>query len=73
MKDKFVCFQEFELCTQWVQMYSVSDQSRMQLQTEYLLYLLEQNHKEDAFQVCMCVFIISVAFHCIETFYCFCI
>ncbi|KTG45236.1 hypothetical protein cypCar_00014961 [Cyprinus carpio] len=42
---------EFELCTQWVQMYSVSDQSRMQLQTEYLLYLLEQNHKEDAFQL----------------------
>ncbi|XP_059373273.1 zinc finger FYVE domain-containing protein 26-like isoform X2 [Carassius carassius] len=42
---------EFELCTQWVQMYPVSDQSRMQLQTEHLLYLLEQNHKEDALQL----------------------
>ncbi|XP_026134074.1 zinc finger FYVE domain-containing protein 26-like [Carassius auratus] len=42
---------EFELCTQWVQMYPVSDHSRMQLQTEHLLYLLEQNHKEDAFQL----------------------
>ncbi|XP_016388523.1 zinc finger FYVE domain-containing protein 26-like isoform X1 [Sinocyclocheilus rhinocerous] len=42
---------EFELCTQWVQLYSVSDQSRMKLQTEHLLYLLEQNHKEDAFQL----------------------
>ncbi|XP_050981696.1 zinc finger FYVE domain-containing protein 26 [Labeo rohita] len=42
---------EFELCTQWVQLYSVSDQSRMQLQTEHLLHLLEQNHTEDAFQL----------------------
>ncbi|XP_042593060.1 zinc finger FYVE domain-containing protein 26-like isoform X4 [Cyprinus carpio] len=42
---------EFELCTQWVQLYSVSDQSRMQLQTEHLLYLLEHNHTEDAFQL----------------------
>ncbi|XP_048061313.1 zinc finger FYVE domain-containing protein 26 isoform X2 [Megalobrama amblycephala] len=42
---------EFELCGQWVQLYSVSDQSRMQLQTEHLLYLLEQNYTEDAFQL----------------------
>jgi len=43
--------QEFELCGQWVLLYSVSDQSRMQLQTEHLLFLLEQNYTEDAFQV----------------------
>nr|AHH02828.1 zinc finger FYVE domain-containing protein 26 [Danio rerio] len=42
---------EFELCAQWVQLYSVSDQSGMQLQTEHLLYLLEHNHTEEAFQL----------------------
>uniref|UniRef100_A0A8C1BV50 Zinc finger FYVE domain-containing protein 26 n=1 Tax=Cyprinus carpio carpio TaxID=630221 RepID=A0A8C1BV50_CYPCA len=32
-------------------LYQFSDQSRMQLQTEHLLYLLEHNHTEDAFQL----------------------
>lgn len=42
---------EFELCNRWVQLYTVSDQSRLQLQTEHLLHLLEQGHTEDAFQL----------------------
>ncbi|XP_051507535.1 zinc finger FYVE domain-containing protein 26-like isoform X2 [Myxocyprinus asiaticus] len=42
---------EFELCAKWLQLYSVSEQSRLQLQTEHLLHLLEQGHTEDAFQL----------------------
>ncbi|XP_051504260.1 zinc finger FYVE domain-containing protein 26 isoform X2 [Myxocyprinus asiaticus] len=42
---------EFELCTQWVQLYPVSDQFCLQLKTEHLLHLLEQGHTEDAFQL----------------------
>lgn len=42
---------EFEFCAQWVQLYTVSDQSQLQLQTEHLLHLLEQGQTEDAFQL----------------------
>lgn len=51
-RNGFVFVQEFELCARWVQLYTASDQSRLQLQTEHLLHLLEQGHTEDAFQVC---------------------
>ncbi|XP_056616274.1 zinc finger FYVE domain-containing protein 26 isoform X2 [Triplophysa dalaica] len=42
---------EFELCAQWVQLYTALDTSRLQLQTEHLLHLLEQGHTADAFQL----------------------
>lgn len=50
--DLCLFVQEFELCAQWVQLYTALDQSRLQLQTEHLLHLLEQGHTADAFQVC---------------------
>ncbi|XP_028852607.1 zinc finger FYVE domain-containing protein 26 isoform X3 [Denticeps clupeoides] len=43
--------QEFDLCSKWVQLYTVSDSSRLQLQTEHLLYLLEKGKTEEAFQL----------------------
>ncbi|XP_036431084.1 zinc finger FYVE domain-containing protein 26 isoform X2 [Colossoma macropomum] len=43
--------QEFELCAQWVQLYPVSEQSKLQLQTEHLLHLLEKGRTEEAFQL----------------------
>ncbi|KAM3871059.1 zinc finger FYVE domain-containing protein 26 [Diretmus argenteus] len=42
---------EFALCAQWVQLYPVSDQLRLQLQTEHLLHLLEKGQTEEAFQL----------------------
>ncbi|KAM9842856.1 zinc finger FYVE domain-containing protein 26 [Aulostomus maculatus] len=42
---------EFALCAQWVELYSVSDQLRLQLQTEYLLHLLEKGLTDEAFQL----------------------
>ncbi|KAM6961382.1 zinc finger FYVE domain-containing protein 26-like isoform 4-T4 [Aplochiton taeniatus] len=42
---------EFALCAQWVQLYPVSDQLGLQLQTEHLLYLLEKGQTEEAFQL----------------------
>ncbi|GAA6082903.1 zinc finger FYVE domain-containing protein 26 isoform X2, partial [Tachysurus ichikawai] len=42
---------EFDLCAQWVQLYPVSEQSKLQLQTEHLLYLLENGQTEAAFQL----------------------
>ncbi|XP_062851780.1 zinc finger FYVE domain-containing protein 26 [Trichomycterus rosablanca] len=42
---------EFDLCAQWVQLYPVSDRSRLQLQTEHLLNLLEKGRTEDVFQL----------------------
>ncbi|XP_066536111.1 zinc finger FYVE domain-containing protein 26 [Hoplias malabaricus] len=42
---------EFELCAQWVQLYPVSEQLKIQLQTEHLLYLLENSRTEEAFQL----------------------
>ncbi|KAG7334503.1 hypothetical protein KOW79_002910 [Hemibagrus wyckioides] len=41
---------EFDLCAQWVQLYPVSEQSKLQLQTEHLLHLLENGQTETAFQ-----------------------
>lgn len=43
--------QEFALCAQWVELYPVSDQLRLQLQTEHLLHLLEKGQADEAFQV----------------------
>ncbi|XP_053476228.1 zinc finger FYVE domain-containing protein 26 isoform X4 [Ictalurus furcatus] len=43
--------QEFDLCAQWVQLYPVSEQSKLQLQTEHLLHLLENGLTEDTFQL----------------------
>ncbi|KAM9355627.1 LOW QUALITY PROTEIN: zinc finger FYVE domain-containing protein 26 [Pholidichthys leucotaenia] len=42
---------EFDLCVQWVELHPVSDQLRMQLQTEHLLYLLEKGQMDEAFQL----------------------
>ncbi|XP_030626827.1 zinc finger FYVE domain-containing protein 26 [Chanos chanos] len=42
---------EFELCSQWVQLYPVSEESRVKLQTEHLLYLLGKGQTEEAFQL----------------------
>ncbi|XP_041827427.1 zinc finger FYVE domain-containing protein 26 isoform X2 [Melanotaenia boesemani] len=42
---------EFVLCEDWVQLYPVSDQLRLQLQTEHLLCLLEQGQLDEAFQL----------------------
>ncbi|XP_038584174.1 zinc finger FYVE domain-containing protein 26 isoform X2 [Micropterus salmoides] len=42
---------EFALCAQWVELYPVSDQMRLQLQTEHLLYLLEKGQTDEAFQL----------------------
>lgn len=43
--------QEFHLCAQWTELYPVSDQLRLQLQTEHLLHLLEKEQTNEAFQV----------------------
>ena len=48
-----MCVQEFELCAQWLQLYPVSEQSRLQLQTEHLLHLLEKGLTDEACQVCV--------------------
>ncbi|KAJ7988765.1 hypothetical protein DPEC_G00312610 [Dallia pectoralis] len=42
---------EYSLCAQWVALYPVSDQHRLQLQTEHLLHLLEKGLMDDAFQL----------------------
>ncbi|XP_075964862.1 zinc finger FYVE domain-containing protein 26 isoform X1 [Anarhichas minor] len=42
---------EFALCAQWVELYPVSDQLRLQLQTEQLLHLLEKGQTDEAFQL----------------------
>ncbi|XP_062378501.1 zinc finger FYVE domain-containing protein 26 isoform X4 [Sardina pilchardus] len=42
---------EFELCAQWVQLYPVSEQSRLQLQTEHLLHLLDKGLTDEACQL----------------------
>lgn len=43
--------QEFALCAQWVELYPVSDQLRLQLKTEHLLHLLEKGQTDEAFEV----------------------
>nr|XP_057912961.1 zinc finger FYVE domain-containing protein 26 isoform X2 [Doryrhamphus excisus] len=42
---------EFLLCAQWAELYPVSEQSRLQLQTEHLLHLLEKEQTDEAFQL----------------------
>ncbi|XP_023142394.2 zinc finger FYVE domain-containing protein 26 isoform X3 [Amphiprion ocellaris] len=42
---------EFTLCAQWVELYPVSNQLRLQLQTEHLLHLLEKGQTDEAFQL----------------------
>ncbi|XP_034530705.1 zinc finger FYVE domain-containing protein 26 [Notolabrus celidotus] len=42
---------EFDLCARWVELYPVTDQLRLQLQTEHLLHLLEKGHMDEAFQL----------------------
>ncbi|XP_056151758.1 zinc finger FYVE domain-containing protein 26 [Lampris incognitus] len=42
---------EFALCAQWVKLYPVSDQLRLQLQTEHLLHLLDKGQTEEALQL----------------------
>ncbi|XP_034015732.1 zinc finger FYVE domain-containing protein 26 [Thalassophryne amazonica] len=42
---------EFILCEQWVALYPVSDQLRLQLQTEHLLHLLEEGQTDEAFEL----------------------
>ncbi|XP_062296068.1 zinc finger FYVE domain-containing protein 26 isoform X2 [Scomber scombrus] len=42
---------EFALCAQWVELYPVSEQLRLQLQTEHLLHLLEKGQTDEAFQL----------------------
>lgn len=47
----FDFLQEFALCAQWVELYPVSEQLRLQLKTEHLLHLLEKGQTDEAFQV----------------------
>ncbi|XP_068194782.1 zinc finger FYVE domain-containing protein 26 isoform X2 [Antennarius striatus] len=42
---------EFSLCTQWTELYPVSDHLRLQLKTEHLLHLLENGQPDEAFQL----------------------
>ncbi|XP_051942966.1 zinc finger FYVE domain-containing protein 26 isoform X5 [Hippocampus zosterae] len=42
---------EFSLCAQWAKLYPVSEQSRLQLQTEHLLHLLDKEQTDEAFQL----------------------
>ncbi|XP_070834596.1 zinc finger FYVE domain-containing protein 26 isoform X2 [Chaetodon trifascialis] len=42
---------EFALCAQWIELYPVSDQLRLQLTTEHLLHLLEKGQTDEAFQL----------------------
>ncbi|TMS21187.1 Zinc finger FYVE domain-containing protein 26 [Larimichthys crocea] len=42
---------EFALCAQWVELYPVSDQLRLQLKTEHLLHLLEKGQTDEAFEL----------------------
>ncbi|KAL7380753.1 hypothetical protein ABVT39_023353 [Epinephelus coioides] len=51
MLSTMVEAKEFALCTQWVELYPVSDQLRLQLQTEHLLHLLEKGQADEAFQL----------------------
>ncbi|XP_049452932.1 zinc finger FYVE domain-containing protein 26 isoform X1 [Epinephelus fuscoguttatus] len=51
MLSTMVEAKEFALCAQWVELYPVSDQLRLQLQTEHLLHLLEKGQADEAFQL----------------------
>uniref|UniRef100_A0A8C3A898 Zinc finger FYVE domain-containing protein 26 n=1 Tax=Cyclopterus lumpus TaxID=8103 RepID=A0A8C3A898_CYCLU len=51
MLSMMVEAKEFALCAQWVELYPVSEQLRLQLQTEQLLHLLERGQTDEAFQL----------------------
>ncbi|KAL0969454.1 hypothetical protein UPYG_G00227580 [Umbra pygmaea] len=51
MFSRMLDAQEYSLSAQWVALYPVSDQLRLQLQTEHLLHLLEKGQMDDAFQL----------------------
>ncbi|XP_044023406.1 zinc finger FYVE domain-containing protein 26 isoform X3 [Siniperca chuatsi] len=51
MLSMMVEAKEFALCAQWVELYPLSDQLRLQLQTEHLLHLLEKGETDEAFQL----------------------
>ncbi|XP_037652726.1 zinc finger FYVE domain-containing protein 26 isoform X1 [Sebastes umbrosus] len=51
MLSMMVEAKEFALCAQWVELYPVSDQLRLQLQTQHLLHLLEKGQTDEAFQL----------------------
>uniref|UniRef100_A0A673BY90 Zinc finger FYVE domain-containing protein 26 n=1 Tax=Sphaeramia orbicularis TaxID=375764 RepID=A0A673BY90_9TELE len=42
---------KFDLCAQWVELYPVSEQLKLKLQTEHLLHLLERGQTDEAFQL----------------------
>uniref|UniRef100_A0A3Q3KT95 Zinc finger FYVE domain-containing protein 26 n=1 Tax=Mastacembelus armatus TaxID=205130 RepID=A0A3Q3KT95_9TELE len=42
---------EFAVCAQWVELYPVSDQNRLQLKTEHLLYLLENGQTDEVYKL----------------------
>ncbi|KAG7510729.1 zinc finger FYVE domain-containing protein 26 [Solea senegalensis] len=42
---------EFALCAQWVELYPVSEQLKLQLKTEHLLNLLDKGQTDEAFQL----------------------
>ncbi|XP_075904789.1 zinc finger FYVE domain-containing protein 26 isoform X2 [Nelusetta ayraudi] len=42
---------EFVLCTQWAELHPVSQELDLQLKTEHLLHLLEQEQTDEAFQL----------------------
>ncbi|KAK1893832.1 Zinc finger FYVE domain containing protein 26 [Dissostichus eleginoides] len=49
--SKMMEAKEFALCAQWVDLYPVSDQLKLKLQTEHLLHLLEKGQTDEAFQL----------------------
>ncbi|KAM4724156.1 zinc finger FYVE domain-containing protein 26 isoform 2-T3 [Anableps anableps] len=52
---------EFSLCKQWIELYPVSDQLKLQLQTEHLLYLLEMEQTDEAFELLESISDVAVA------------
>uniref|UniRef100_H3BXK2 Zinc finger FYVE domain-containing protein 26 n=1 Tax=Tetraodon nigroviridis TaxID=99883 RepID=H3BXK2_TETNG len=49
--SKMLEAKEFSLCAQWAEVYTVPDQLRLQLKTEHLLHLLEEEQADEAFQL----------------------
>uniref|UniRef100_A0A3B5L5E4 Zinc finger FYVE domain-containing protein 26 n=1 Tax=Xiphophorus couchianus TaxID=32473 RepID=A0A3B5L5E4_9TELE len=52
---------EFSLCKQWTELYPVSDQLKLQLQTEHLLHLLEEEVTDEAFELLESISDVAVA------------
>ncbi|XP_054913049.1 zinc finger FYVE domain-containing protein 26 isoform X2 [Poeciliopsis prolifica] len=52
---------EFSLCKQWTELYPVSDQLKLQLQTEHLLHLLEEELTDEAFELLESISDVAVA------------